>query len=85
MIIMKKYLNNATYVKSLLQEYPELKRLLELKNNSIQRAECEIRKSLYAEKEQIQKYSVMEESFPGLWEFTCRKAIYTEEDEVWRR
>ena len=49
----KKYLNNATYVKSLLQEYPELKRLLELKNNSIQRAECEIRKSLYAEKEQI--------------------------------
>ena len=28
----KKYLNNATYVKSLLQEYPELKRLLELKN-----------------------------------------------------
>ena len=25
----KKYLNNATYVKSLLQEYPELKRLLE--------------------------------------------------------
>ena len=51
----KKYLNNATYIKSLLQEYPELKRLLELKNNSIQRAECEIRKSLYAEKEQIQK------------------------------
>lgn len=42
----KTYLNNATYVKSLLQEYPELKRLLELKNNSIQRAECEIRKSL---------------------------------------
>ena len=81
----KKYLNNATYIKSLLQEYPELKRLLELKNNSIQRAECEIRKSLYAEKEQIQKYSVMEESFPGLWEFTCRKAIHTEEDEVWRR
>ena len=33
MIIMKKnYLNNATYIKSLLQEYPELKRLLELKN-----------------------------------------------------
>lgn len=27
----KTYLNNATYVKSLLQEYPELKRLLELK------------------------------------------------------
>ena len=27
----KKYLNNATYIKSLLQEYPELKRLLELK------------------------------------------------------
>lgn len=51
----KTYLNNATYVKSLLQEYPELKRLLELKNNSTQRAECEIRKSLYAEKEQIQK------------------------------
>ena len=50
----KTYLNNATYVKSLLQEYPELKRLLELKNNSTQRAECEIRKSLYAEKEQIQ-------------------------------
>ena len=50
----KTYLNNATYVKSLLQEYPELTRLLELKNNSIQRAECEIRKSLYAEKEQIQ-------------------------------
>ena len=25
----KKYLNNATYIKSLLQEYPELKRLLE--------------------------------------------------------
>ena len=43
----KTYLNNATYVKSLLQEYPELKRLLELKNNSTQRAECEIRKSLY--------------------------------------
>ena len=81
----KKYLNTATYVKSLLQEYPELKRLLELKNNSIQRAECEIRKSLYAEKEQNKKYSVMEESFPGLWEFTCRKAIYTEEDEVWQR
>ena len=55
------------------------------KNNSIQRAECEIRKSLYAEKEQIQKYSVMEESFPGLWEFTCRKAIHTEEDEVWTK
>ena len=34
----KKYLNNATYIKSLLQEYPELKRLLELKNNSIQRS-----------------------------------------------
>lgn len=49
----KKYLNNATYVKSLLQEYPELKRLLELKNNSIQRAECEIRKSLYAEKQEF--------------------------------
>ena len=31
-IIMEKtYLNNATYVKSLLQEYPELKRLLEFK------------------------------------------------------
>ena len=57
----KKYLNNATYVKSLLQEYPELKRLLELKNNSIQRAECEIRKSLYAEKEQETKKAGMSE------------------------
>ena len=49
----KKYLNNATYIKSLLQEYPELKRLLELKNNSTQRAECEIGKSLYAEKQEF--------------------------------
>jgi lantibiotic modifying enzyme len=78
----KKYLNNATYVKSLLQEYPELKRLLELKNNSIQRAECEI---FMQKKNRYKKYSVMEESFPGLWEFTCRKAIHTEEDEVWQR
>ena len=61
----KKYLNNATYVKSLLQEYPELKRLLELKNNSIQRAECEIRKSLYAEKEQIQKIFCDGRKFSG--------------------
>ena len=66
MIIMKKkYLNNATYIKSLLQEYPELKRLLELKNNSIQRAECEIRKSLYAEKEQIQKIFCDGRKFSG--------------------
>ncbi len=36
-------------------------------------------------KNRYKKYSVMEESFPGLWEFTCRKAIHTEEDEVWRR
>ena len=61
----KKYLNNATYIKSLLQEYPELKRLLELKNNSIQRAECEIRKSLYAEKEQIQKIFCDGRKFSG--------------------
>ncbi len=61
----KKYLNNATYVKSLLQEYPELKRLLELKNNSIQRAECEIWKSLYAEKEQIQKIFCDGRKFSG--------------------
>lgn len=61
----KKYLNNATYIKSLLQEYPELKRLLELKNNSTQRAECEIRKSLYAEKEQIQKIFCDGRKFSG--------------------
>ena len=61
----KKYLNNPTYVKSLLQEYPELKCLLELKNNSIQRAECEIRKSLYAEKEQIQKIFCDGRKFSG--------------------
>lgn len=61
----KTYLNNATYVKSLLQEYPELKRLLELKNNSTQRAECEIRKSLYAEKEQIQKMFCDGRKFSG--------------------
>ena len=79
----KTYLNNATYVKSLLQEYPELKRLLELKNNSIQRAESG---NLFMQKKnRYKKCSVMEESFPGLWEFTCRKAIHTEEDEVWQR
>ena len=80
----KKYLNNATYIKSLLQEYPELKRLLELKNNSIQ-SQAIRQTGFMQKKNRYKKYSVMEESFPGLWEFTCRKAIYTEEDEVWRR
>ena len=66
MIIMKKnILTIATYIKSLLQEYPELKRLLELKNNSTQRQKCEIGKSLYAEKEQIQKIFCDGRKFSG--------------------
>ena len=81
----KKYLNNATYIKSLLQEYPELKRLLELKNNSPREQNVKSGNLFMQKKNRYKKYSVMEESFPGLWEFTCRKAIHTEEDEVWRR
>ena len=60
MIIMKKNILTMQHM-----EYPELKRLLELKNNSIQRAECEIRKSLYAEKEQIQKIFCDGRKFSG--------------------
>ena len=81
----KKYLNNATYVKSLLQEYPELKRLLELKNNSTRGQNVKSGNLFMQKKNRYKKYSVMEGSFPGLWEFTWRKAIYTEEDEVWQR
>ncbi len=81
----KTYLNNATYVKSLLQEYPELKRLLELKNNSTREQNVKSGNLFMQKKNRYKKYSVMEGSFPGLWEFTCRKAIHTEEDEVWRR
>lgn len=81
----KKYLNNATYVKSLLQEYPELKRLLELKKTLSREQNVKSGNLFMQKKNRYKKYSVMEESFPGLWEFTCRKAIHTEEDEVWQR
>ena len=81
----KKYLNNATYIKSLLQEYPELKRLLELKITLSREQNVKSGNLFMQKKNRYKKYSVMEGSFPGLWEFTCRKAIHTEEDEVWRR
>lgn len=84
MIIMKKYLNNATYVKSLLQEYPELKRLLELKI-TLSREQNVKSGNLFMQKRTDTKIFCDGRKFPGLWEFTCRKAIYTEEDEVWRR
>lgn len=81
----KKYLNNATYIKSLLQEYPELKRLLELKKTLSREQNVKSGNLFMQKKNRYKKYSVMEGSFPGLWEFTWRKAIYTEEDEVWQR